>query len=103
MASTDVRSLDSLKQLRDSLLTLRGDWEQVLGQLRLSTERVREHFSVHWPAYWANQTERAEVGLHQALDNLSRLRGGGPDRDYPATAPRSAAELTAIAGCMIVL
>lgn len=85
MGSTDVRSLDALKHLRDSLLTLRGDWEEVLQQLRLSTERVREHFSLHWPAYWANQTQGAEVGLQQALDNLSRLRGGDPAQTYPAT------------------
>lgn len=85
MGSTDVRSLDSLKQLRDSLLTLRGDWEEVLRQLRLGIERVREHFASHWPAYWSKQTQGAELGLQQALDNLSRLRGGDPAQSYPTT------------------
>lgn len=85
MGSTEVRSLDSLKHLHDSLLTLRGDWEEVLGQLRLGSERVREHFASHWPAYWSKQTQRAEVRLQQALDNLSRLRGSDPAQRYPTT------------------
>ncbi len=87
MADTsDVRSIDSLRELQAGLLALAERWDGSLQQIKFTIHRVEEHFRVAMPGYWAKQLRLAEQKLTEALDNLSRLRGtAGPDNAPAAT------------------
>lgn len=85
MSSSDVRSIQSLQRLRTVLVSLGGQWDEVLRQIRFTSGRLQEHFHHDWPAYWNDQTAKAEAALSEALDHLSRLRSGGSGQSHPAT------------------
>ena len=85
MTSSDVRSIDPLQRLRTVLVSLSGQWDEVLRQIRFTSGRLQEHFQADWPAYWNGQTAKAEAALNEALDHLSRLRSGGAGESHPAT------------------
>jgi len=74
MATSDVRSIDSLIRLRHTLITLAGDWTDCLHQIKYAARRIEERFAVEIPAYWKHQTTLAERSLSESLDNLSRLQ-----------------------------
>jgi hypothetical protein len=74
MSTSDVRSIDSLVRLRQTLATLSGDWADVVHQLRFAARRVEERFAVELPGYWKGQEDLAERLLGESLDNLSRLQ-----------------------------
>jgi len=75
METSNVRSIDSLRELRISLQKLAGDWDVALQQIRSSMYRTEEHFSTTMPAYWKHQTRLAEQKLSEARDNVSRQQG----------------------------
>jgi len=70
MSTSDVRSIDSLIRLRQTLISLSGDWADCLHQIKYAARRIAERFSVEMPAYWKHQVAIAE----RSLDNLSRLQ-----------------------------
>lgn len=74
MSTSDVRSIDSLIQLRHTLINLSGDWTDCLHQIKYAARRIHERFAVDLPAYWKHQTTLAERALTESLDNLSRLQ-----------------------------
>lgn len=74
MSTSDVRSIDSLLQLRHTLITLSGDWTDCLHQIKSAARRIETRFAVEIPAYWRHQAALAERSLTAALDRLSRLQ-----------------------------
>lgn len=74
MSTADVRSIDSLGQLRQTLLALSADWSDCLHQIKYAARRIEERFSTEVPAHWKHQVELAERSLSEALDNLSRYQ-----------------------------
>ncbi len=85
MSSSDVRSIESLRRLREVLASLSGDWTEVLQQIRYTVRRIEEHFGSQWPAYWRRETTQAEASLSEAMDNLSRMQSTGSGASHPAT------------------
>ncbi len=72
--SSDVRSIDALRDLQASLLALSERWDGSLQQIKFTMHRVEEHFKHKMPTYWTQQLRLAEQKLTEAQDNLSRLR-----------------------------
>lgn len=84
--SSDVRSIDALRELQAALLALSERWDGSLQQIKFTMHRIEEHFKHTMPSYWTQQLRLAEQKLTEALDNLSRLRGtAGPDNAPAAT------------------
>lgn len=84
--SSDVRSIDALRELQASLLALAERWDGSLQQIKFTMHRVEEHFKHKMPTYWTQQLRLAEQKVTEAQDNLSRLRGtAGPDHAPAAT------------------
>jgi|GEM_PF-1107010 len=84
METSDVRSIDSLRLLRNAVGDLSNDWTIALLQIKSSMHRTREHFSTNMPAYWKQQTRIAEQKLAEAQDNLSRQHGTSASGQAPA-------------------
>jgi hypothetical protein len=84
MSTSDVRSIDSLRELRLAMRGLAHDWDQSIQQIRFSMHRVEEHFTTTLPNYWHDQTRKAEQKLAEATDNLSRQQGNATDGNAPA-------------------
>lgn len=84
MASSDVRSIDSLRGLRSAVLELAHDWDLSLQQIRFAMHRIEEHFGHVMPSYWKQETRLAEQRLTEAMDNLSRQQGNTTDGNAPA-------------------
>jgi hypothetical protein len=74
MSTSDVRSIDSLGQLRQTLLSLSSDWVDCLHQIKYAARRIEERFSMEIPGHWKHQVELAERSLTESLDNLSRYQ-----------------------------
>jgi hypothetical protein len=85
MSSSNVRSIDSLRRLRETLITLSTDWNESLQQIRFTARRIEEQFDTSWPAYWRQQTAKAESAFNDALNNLARLQTSGSGTSYPTT------------------
>ncbi len=85
MSASNVQSIQSLQRLRTALVSLSGQWDEVLRQIRFTASQLQEHFRSDWPAYWNRQTAKAEVALSEAMDHLARLRSGGSGQSHPAT------------------
>ncbi len=84
METSDVRSIDALRQLKAACRGLSQDWDGALQQIKFCTTRIEEHFASTLPAYWREQTRAAERRLSESLDNLSRLQGNVTDGNAPA-------------------
>jgi len=84
MDTSDVRSIDSLRDLKASLVLFASDSDNSVQQIRSSLHRVAEHFSVTMPAYWKQQTRIAEQKLSESLDNLSNQRGSSSQSASPS-------------------
>jgi hypothetical protein len=84
METSDVRSIDALRDLRRALGELSHGWDSALQQIRFSMHRIEEHFSTTMPNYWKTETRKAEQKLTEAMDNLSRQKGSSSDPNPPA-------------------
>ncbi len=84
MATSDVRSIDSLRNLKAGLVELAHQWDGSLQQIKVSLHRIEEHFSVERPAYWKKEVRKAEQTLTEAMDNLSSQQGNASDGNGPA-------------------
>lgn len=84
MESSDVRSIESLRLLRNAVGELSNDWTIALQQIKSSMHRTQEHFLTIMPAYWKQQTRIAEQKLAEAQDNLSRQHGTSASGQAPA-------------------
>ena len=84
METSDVRSIDAIRDLRNAVLELGHNWDLALQQIRFSMHRVEEQFTTVLPAYWKSQTRAAEQTLAEAINNLSRQQGISSDGNAPA-------------------
>jgi len=86
MSRSDVRDIDSLGDLRRALTRLAERLAIEGQQLRHQLHRAQQHFETDVPAYWAAELKRAERGLIEAQDRLSRKRAAArPGDTVPAT------------------
>ena len=72
MATSNVRSIESLEAFRGQLVKLSSDWDKTIGEIRSLVVRAESHFSQDLPAYWKRQLAFAQRELSEAKDNLSR-------------------------------
>lgn len=84
MASSNVRSIDSLESFHGCLIELATSWDQSVQELKRLVHRAEEHFSTVRPAYWKNQLRIAEQKRNEALDDLARKRSAARAEDRPA-------------------
>lgn len=83
MSTSNVRSIESLEELRVAMFDLASQWDGACGEVRQVIHRVLEHFREERPAYWRHQTRLAERELAEAKDNLSRMRAEIRPGDAP--------------------
>ena len=72
MSTSNVRSIESLAAFRSGMVKLSGNWDKSVQDLRVSIQRVDQHFSQDRPRYWKRQVQLAERELTEAKDNLSQ-------------------------------
>lgn len=84
MATSDVRSIESLRWFRTAIGELEHNWDVSLQQIRSSMHRIQEHFSSTMPGYWKQRTRIAEQQLTEAMDNLTRQQGNSGEGRAPA-------------------
>jgi len=86
MSRSDVRSIDSLGDLRRALSRLSERLATEGQQLRHQLQRAQQHFETEVPAYWTAELKRAERGLQESQDRLSRKQTSVRSGDsVPAT------------------
>ncbi|MGB7329264.1 MAG: hypothetical protein WBD31_30565 [Rubripirellula sp.] len=84
MASSNVRSIESLQHFHDGLVRLSGDWDDTLQEVRMMVHRAEEYFSQDRPKYWRHQTELASRQLNESKDSLAMKRSAARAEDRPA-------------------
>ncbi|TWU55470.1 hypothetical protein [Rubripirellula reticaptiva] len=84
MASSKVRSIESLEHFHDGLLRLSGDWDDALQEVRMMVHRAEEYFSQDRPKYWRHQAELASRELNESKDSLAMKRSAARAEDRPA-------------------
>ncbi len=72
MSEVDVRSIESLAELRQAVDRLSDRLLQQGHQVRSVVGKAKQHFSQDYPVYWRGQLRRAEQRLSEARDRLSR-------------------------------
>ncbi len=72
MSEADVRSIESLEELRLAVDRLSESLMLQGYQLGAVVRSAEQHFSQHYPQYWRSQLQRAELKLTESLDRLSR-------------------------------
>lgn len=72
--TSDVRRIDSLRELHASLVKLSEHWEGNVTQLRQLAHRFRDKIQVERRQYWTSQMQLAERGLQSAHEALARAR-----------------------------
>jgi hypothetical protein len=84
METSDVRSIDALRDLKSHVIELSADWDLAIQQIKSTVQRVEGHFNTEMKAYWTQQTRQAEQKLAEAQNNLSRQQGNANTGQTPA-------------------
>ena len=72
MSHADVHSIESLEDLLRAVDHLSERLMLQGYQLQAIVNQSQRHFGQNYPAYWRQQTRRAEQELSESLDRLSR-------------------------------
>ncbi len=89
MSDADVRSIESLDELRQAVDRLGERLLRQGHQVRAVVGRAEQHFARDYPVYWQSQLRRAEQRLSEARDRLSRKQStAGSGSSAPATDER---------------
>ena len=83
MATSNVRSIESLESFHAGMIRLSGDWQKVVEEVRMLVHRAEDHFSHDLPAHWRRQLQLAERKLCEAQNELSIKQSAPRGEDRP--------------------
>lgn len=79
--SSDVRSIDALRDLHAGVVNLGEQWDDCVTQLRQLAHRFQERIRVERRQYWQSQLHLAERKLRMAEETRSRAKITQDPRD----------------------